>query len=466
MAGKTLEQFPVGNNILVVDDEQPFLKSVQIGLQTSGFPNVHLESDPRNAAALFDQGYRFDVALLDVTMPYMNGMKLLELIKQKSPHTECLMLTALDKAKVAMDCLKKGAYDYLVKPMSKDELVLAINRALERKRLLNIVDLAKQKTPGELTHPEAFKPIVTGSEKMMRILKEAELHAASSVPVLITGESGTGKELLARAIHVASPRANYPFSAINMASLSPTLFDAEFFGHTKGAFTGAETNREGYLEHTHRGTLFLDEIGHLPLDLQGKLLRVLQEGEYFKLGTSVSRKTDVRIIAATNVDIDRLVDKGIFRLDLYYRLKCAWLHLPPLKERKEDIPQLISYFLRESEESQEVCQIEADAMAILQNYTYPGNIRELRSILQSAVNLSRGKAITVDSLPNHLPKHKVRPPVESLSGLQPPLLLEDVVMAHILKVYDQAGCNKAQAAKLLGIGLSTLRRKLASCGVE
>jgi len=317
------------DSIIIIDDEQDFLESVNRGLITSGFKKLTLETNPYKAAALFEEGNIFSLALIDVSMEGLDGLELLEVIKNTSPSTECIMVTALNEAKVAVECLRKGAYDYLVKPITKDELVSAVKRVLERKRLLDILEFGKRSTPPKLEHEEAFSPIVTASMKVRRLLKEAELHAASDVPILVTGESGTGKELLARAIHLASPRARFNFTAINMAALSGTLFDAEFFGHTKGAFTGAEVARIGYIEQTHKGTLFLDEIGNLPFELQGKLLRVLQDGEYLKLGSSTAHKADVRLIAATNADLHRLMAKGMFRKDLYYRLRGAWLNLPP-----------------------------------------------------------------------------------------------------------------------------------------
>ncbi|UCE74122.1 MAG: sigma-54-dependent Fis family transcriptional regulator, partial [Methanomassiliicoccales archaeon] len=366
------------SSVLVIDDERDFLDSVRRGLISSGFRNVRLESDPYQAAALFEDGESFDIVLIDVSMPGKSGVELLAAIKNTSPDTECLMVTAINEARVAVECLKKGAYDYLVKPISRDNLVLAIKRALERRRLLDILNLAKGKTLPKLVQVEAFKPIITRSAKVIKILKEAELHAGSDVPVLIAGESGTGKELLARAIHSASPRATFPFTPINMASITGSLFEAEFFGHTKGAFTGADKDRMGYLEETNKGTLFLDEISNFPLELQGKLLRMLQEGEYLKLGSSKPQKTDIRVIAATNADLDRLMDKGMFRKDLYYRLKVAWLHLPPLRERKDDIPLLINKFLEDFLDVPENSGIEEDAISVLMEYDYPGNIRELR----------------------------------------------------------------------------------------
>jgi DNA-binding NtrC family response regulator len=432
----------------------------------SGFRHVQMEIDPRKGAARFAQGEVFDIALIDVTMPFINGVGLLELIKKTSPNTECIMVTGKNDAKVAVQSMKKGAYDYLIKPISRDELVLTISRALERKRLLDILDLEKKRTLPKLIHAEAFRPIVTRSDKLLRVLREAELHSLSDVPVLITGETGTGKELLARAIHAASPRAKFPFIPINMASVTGNLFDAEFFGHTKGAFTGAEKDRMGYIEHTNKGTLFLDEIGSLPPELQGKLLRLLQEGEYIKLGTSMSQKADVRFIAATNADLERLMAKGMFRKDLYYRLKGAWLHLPPLRERTEDIPLLLTTFLEKFGGVNVSTGIDEQAASILSNYDYPGNIRELRSILQSAVNLAQGKPISTRFLPNYLQKRKAISMRDSQPISKPVAAFSEVEKEHILKVYNQMGRNKSQTARVLGIGLNTLRRKLRAYGLE
>ena len=459
------------NSILVIDDEQDFLDSVRRVLNRSGFKKVRLVSDPHEAAAFFEAGASFDVALIDVSMPGLSGLELLELIKNTEPRTECIMVTAMNEARVAVECLKKGAYDYLVKPISRDDLVLVVKRALERQRLLEILECGKKKIPPKLLKRDAFSSIVTGSAKILRILKEAELHAGSEIPVLITGESGTGKELLAKAIHLASPRAKFPFTPINMASLSSNLFDAEFFGHTKGAFTGAEQDRTGYLGQTHKGTLFLDEVGLLPIELQGKLLRVLQDGEYLKLGTSKPRKVDIRIITATNTDLERLLAKGMFRKDLYYRLKGAWLHLPPLRERQEDIPLLIEKILEEASDVAENIGIEEEATLILTGYNYPGNIRELRSIIQSAMNLARGRSISVNFLPRSLRRR--RPIQQGDFQIKddemerfPIVPLKEIEKICIIKAYQQMDRNKIQTARLLGIGLNTLRRRLTSYGIE
>lgn len=453
------------NTILIVDDDRDFMEVLSIYLKRGGFTNLTTVDHPLDAAAIFDEGQTFDIAIIDLTMPEMDGMELLEIIKNTSPNTECIVVTAINEARVSVKCLKKGAYDYLVKPVSEEDLLLSVNRALERKRLLDILDMDKRNVLPELHHKAAFSPIITRSRKVVRILIEAELHAASHFPVLITGESGTGKELLARAIHMASPRAKAPFTPVNMAAINSNLFDSEFFGHIKGAFTGADTDRVGYLESTHGGTLFLDEIGILPLELQGKLLRVLQNGEYIKVGASTAKKADVRVIAATNEDLDQLIGKRQFRKDLYYRIRGGWLHLPPLRERKEDIPLLIRHFMATGSGNGGRPDIDQEALDLLMDYNYPGNVRELESEIQSALNLSQGKTVTVRCLHDRLRKRKSTARGECRIGPTDLVPLEEVEKCHILKVYEQTGRNKSQSAKVLGIGLNTLRRKLKAYGI-
>lgn len=454
------------NRIIAIDDDPAFLKSIQRALITSGLKNIILENDPQKAVSLFNTGQTFAVALIDVSMPGMDGLDLLEKIKTGSPETECIMITGLDEAATVVSAIKKGAYDYLVKPVERDDLVSAIKRALERRRLFHIADIGKGNRRPELLRADAFKDIVTGSENVLKILREAELHAASDVPVLITGESGTGKELLAQAVHAASPRATSVFTPVNMASLTASLFDAEFFGHTRGAFTGAEKDRLGYLEHSDKGTLFMDEVSNLPPELQGKLLRVLQDGEYIKLGTDIPRKTDVRFIAATNEDLEKLITQKRFRKDLFYRLKGGWLHLPALRQRKEDIPLLINHFLDKFLGEDRNAGIEEEALSLLVDYDYPGNIRELRSIIESAVNLAQGKIISKAHLPDTIRRQKAKQKPVYLSETKQVVPLVQMEKTYILNVYNQTGKNKTQTAKLLGIALNTLRAKLKSYNVE
>lgn len=454
------------HRIIIVDDETDFLQSIRRGLLISGYKHVETESDPLRAARLFEKGRPYNLALIDLNMPGMNGLDLLSVIRKCTPATECIMITAMDDARTAVSALKNGAYDYLIKPVDKDELVFTIQRALERQRLLKIADIVKSRETPALNHPDAFKRIVTRDPALLKLLKEAELHAMSNIPVLITGESGTGKELLARAVHQASPRANQVFIPVNMAALTDTLFDSEFFGHTKGAFTGAEKARVGHLGHASRGTLFLDEIGTLSTMLQGKLLRVIQEGDYIRLGTSTPDKTDVRFIAATNEDLDKLVKKNRFRKDMYYRLKGAWLHLPPLRKRKGDIPLLVDHFLRVSAGSGKILDIHEETLAVLSTYGFPGNVRELKTIMESAVNLAQAGPI----LPGHLPANlqvKNRPKKPQGPERSGPIAtLSQIERQHILQVYGQMDKNKTRTAKVLGIALNTLRKKLDSYGGE
>jgi transcriptional regulator with PAS, ATPase and Fis domain len=300
---------------------------------------------------------------------------------------------------------------------------------------------------------------------MLRILNEAELHALSDIPILITGETGTGKELLSQSIHAASSRAKFNFMAINMESLNPQLFESQFFGHTKGAFTGAETGQMGYLEGNHRGTVFLDEIGNLPLDLQGKLLRVLQEGEFIKIGSSKSQKVDVRFIAATNAYLEHLVEQKKFRKDLYYRLKGGWLHLPPLRERGDDILLLINHFFIEFFGADGI-DIEEDALSTLREYDYPGNIRELKSILQGAVNLAQGRTIALKHLPKEILEQGQFASKQQDSETESIQPLQQIEKKYILEVYKKFGKNKSQTARALGIALNTLKSKLATYDVE
>jgi DNA-binding NtrC family response regulator len=457
----------MNSNLVVVDDDRDYLEVLGKKLAEIGFNRVRLEDSSVKLAEDVEKGLSFDLALIDMTMPEMDGMDLLLKIKTLSPSTECIMVTAINEARIAVECLNKGAYDYLVKPVATEDLALSINRTLERKRLLDLLDLEKRDDLPTLEDETPFRPILTQSKKIMRILKEAELHASSLVPMLITGEGGTGKELLARAIHGASPRARYPFTLINTTSLTSSLFEAEFFGHTRDAFTGVDTKRVGYLEYTNGGTLFLDEIGDLSLPLQGKLLRVIQDSAFRRLGSNTRQKVDLRFIAATSENLDQMMAQKRFRKDLYYRIRSGWLHLPPLRERPEDIFLLIRKFMEKYYDVTHDRFIEESALNLLMRYPYPGNIRELKSILQSAVNRARGEPIQEAHLPSHIPASLNACAKEELAASRSPIKpLAEVEKAHILNAYNQTGKNKSKTARLLGIGLNTLRRKLARYTIQ
>ncbi|TNE52475.1 MAG: sigma-54-dependent Fis family transcriptional regulator [Deltaproteobacteria bacterium] len=448
-------------SILVVDDEQNFLDSVKRMLRLEGYDNVHTFSKPLEALAEVQERQEpFDLAFLDITMPQMNGLDLLEHIKTISPQTECLMVTAHDSAPLVVKALRRGAYDYLVKPVTPQTMMHTLGRALERKMLLASLHIRSKEA---LDHPEAFQDILTASSSMLRILHEAELHARSEIPVLVTGETGVGKELLAQAIHKASQRKEGPFVAVNLLSITPSLFESTLFGYRKGSFTGAEQDRPGTLAQAAGGTLFLDEIGDLPWELQGKLLRVLQEGEYTPVGDTKPRQTDVRIIAATHQDLALRVKQRKFRKDLLYRLQFAHLQLPPLRERPDDILPLAHHILQNSHRPD--VELSVAAKPMLRSYGWPGNVRELKGTLEAAANLAEDGVIT----PSHL-RLPASPPATTVTVQTPAttelVALADVERQHILHVYEALSHNKTQTAKTLGIGLQTLHRKLKAYGVS
>ena len=450
-------------SILVVDDESAFVDSVVRMLRLEGYQRHRAVTDSTTVPELLEHE-RFDVALLDITMPGLDGLDLLRLIKERSPQTECLMLTAHEDIKLVIQTIRAGAYDYLIKPITPEQLNHALERALERRRLVEALALRSEMALEKaLEDPGAFAEILTGDRRMLRILREAELHAGSEIPILITGDTGTGKELLARAVHRCSRRAAGPFVPVNMLALSPSLFESEFFGHVRGAFTGADRDRAGFLAQARRGTLFLDEIGDLSLEIQGKLLRVLQEGEFVPVGKTRARQADVRFVAATNQDLARLVQQRRFRKDLLYRLQFAHLQMPPLRRRREDIPLLARHFLQPS--SRQGATLSEQAEVLLLSHSWPGNVRELKGVMEAAANLARGGAI----LPGHLrldlqgaPQVATGQQVQ-VGALEP---LCDVERRHIVAVYEAVGHNKSKAARVLKIGLQTLHRKLKAYGVR
>lgn len=456
----------MGYTIAVVDDDPDYLEIMRRSLAWLGYRNISLEPDPIRMAATVEQGGHFDLAIIDLNMPEMSGLELLDRFRHASPATECIIVTAVDQARIAVDCLRRGAYDYLIKPVPREVLQLSLRRALERKRLLDILEVGRGTTAPDLARPEPFRRIVTRSAPMMRVLREAELHAASNVPILITGESGTGKELLAQAIHEASPRAGRAFTPINMAALTSTLFEAEFFGHAKGAFTDARAERKGHLQNTDQGTLFLDEIGALSAELQAKLLRVLQDGEYSRLGSSHQRRVDLRVIAATNEDLGRMMAQGRFRKDLYYRIRGGRLHLQPLRDRPDDIPLLVRHFLGTGGGASAPPGVSTDALERLVTYDFPGNVRELQSVIRSAVNLAQGRPIATEHLPEELRRTAPADPPLTTDHPGGITSLAAVEKAHILTIYERLASNKSATARALGIGLNTLRRRLAAYDVE
>jgi DNA-binding NtrC family response regulator len=450
-------------SILVVDDESAFLDSVARILRLEGYGDITLVSNPTEVEGLLED-HAFDAAFLDITMPEMDGLDVLKVIKEHSPATECVMVTANESVPLVIKAVKTGAYDYLVKPITPDQLMHALDRALEHKRLIESLLLRSSRAVKRaLDNPDAFGAIVTGDPRMLRLLHEAELHAASNIPILVTGETGVGKELLVQAIHQASRRVAGPFVPVNMLALSPTLFESEFFGHVKGAFTGADRAKVGYLGKAVGGTLFLDEIGDLSLEIQGKLLRILQEGEYSPVGDTRTIRADVRIVAATNQDLEKLVQQRTFRKDLFYRLQFAHLRIPPLRDRGDDLALLAERFVCESAGG--AASITGDSWETLRCHGWPGNVRELRGVLEAATNLAAGGDIEPAHL--KLPRARTRAAVTgkrtAVGELEP---LKAVERRHIVSVYEAVGRNKSQAARVLDIGLQTMHRKLKAYGVK
>jgi DNA-binding NtrC family response regulator len=455
-----MESIPdIKTPILVADDDVGLLLSIKATLVSSGMPDPALISDSRRVMDLVRK-HHFHLVLLDLIMPHMSGMEILQQLKEEFPSIECVIVTAMEDVSSAVKAMKFGAYDYMVKPVNSEKLVIVINRALERYDLRHELALfQKSQTFSDLKHPAAFRSMVAKDEAMALVFHQAEAVAPTHYNVLITGESGTGKEMLAGIIHSLGNRAKDPFVAVNMAAFSKTLLEDDLFGHAKGAYTGALTDKKGFFESAQGGTLFLDEITELEPSLQGKLLRVIQERVLYRLGSTEARNVDVRIITATNRDIDEEVRKEHFRGDLFYRLNMCHIHIPPLRERKKDILPLAGHFLKihASRNQKEIDSIAPDLANLLLNYPFPGNVRELENIIASTVLWENGSVLTLASA-RGLPSFSDSPRVHN----EKLLTLANVEEQHIKHILELTGGNRTQTAKILEIGLRTLQRKLKS----
>lgn len=443
--------------ILVVDDDEGLLLSIRATLLSSGMPEPALSSDSRRVMKMVRDN-RYQLVLLDLMMPGLSGMDVLQQLKEESPDVECVIITAVDEVSSAVEAMKFGAYDYLVKPLDNEKLVIVINRALERYSLRHKLTLFESpQIFSDLKHPTAFQDMVAEDEAMALVFRQVEAAALTDYSIIISGESGTGKEMLARIIHRLSDRSGNRFLAVNMAASSKTLFEDEFFGHTKGAYTGALEEKRGFFEAAQGGTLFLDEITELELSLQGKLLRVIQEKELYRLGSSEARNVDARIIAATNRDIQKEIRQGRFRADLYYRLNVCHINVPPLRERKKDILPLAVHFLEKhaAKNKKDVVSLASDLAERLSEYPFPGNVRELENIIASAVLMEKGKVLALSSARDLVASSG--PSREDDEELLP---LAELEKRHIYRVLKATGGNRSRAAKVLGIGLRTLQRKL------
>ncbi len=445
--------------ILAIDDDQAVLNYLNIMLlQTGAYAITPLVNSSRAFHELKSNNY--DLLLLDMDMPEVSGLDILKHIKEKGIDIETIVLTGVEDVELAVSAMKLGAFDYLTKPVDNDQLLKVISTVLENRRERGATATEASLSREQLTCKEAFQDIISQNAEMIRIFQMVEKMALPDNSILIWGESGTGKELIAKAIHRISRRRDENFVAVNAGTFANELFSSEFFGHDKGAFTGAHAAKKGFLEEADKGTLFLDEIGELALPIQVKLLRVLQEGEFFRLGSTKNQKVDVRIIAATNKDLLSEMKKGNFRKDLFYRLNMSSVYLPPLRERKGDIPLLCQHFLNKfSEQNQKkILKISEPALRLLNRYDYPGNVRELMNIINSAIIIENDSELQKKSLPHYfLENSNLREDVLTDSPLQP---LSEIEKEQIKKVLQHTGGNKSQAAKILGISRVNLLAKI------
>jgi NtrC-family two-component system response regulator AlgB len=430
--------------ILVVDDEPNILKTMGICFDASGF-QARLIAKPQEVLEVI-QREQFDLAFVDLRMAPLDGMEILAEIKKHSPETTVTMITAHGTIDSAVEAIKKGAYHYLQKPFNLKELQLFTMKALEHHQLTQEVRELRQK----IAEVQSFgETIVTHNREMLAVLSLATRVAESNMSVLIEGESGTGKELVAQFIHQRSPRPPKPLVKVNCAALPENLLESELFGHVKGGFTGAVKDRQGRFEVADGGTIFLDEIAEISPSIQAKLLRVIQSREFERVGESLTRKVDVRIIAATNKNLDEALKEGSFREDLFYRLNALRIKLPPLRERPEDVPLLIQYFLKKFSKDEPI-EISPEAMKVLSVYRWSGNVRELENVMERAALLAKDGVVE----PAHLPEEvrlAAEKPLHALS-------LEEVEKLHIKRVLQHAA-DYDEAARVLGIDPATLWRK-------
>jgi DNA-binding NtrC family response regulator len=439
--------------ILVVDDEAAMRESLKDWLMEDGY-EVSVAASGEEAVSMA-QNRGWEVILLDLKMPGMDGLETLKNLKELVPEAEILMMTAYATVDTAVQAMKEGAFDYLVKPFDPDEVELQIKKIVAHKELVLENILLRQKLEEKYEYDE----IIGKSEAMQEVFELISRAAPTDSTVLITGESGTGKELVAQAIHGNSPRCYMPFIAVSCGALPDTLLESELFGYEKGAFTGAEHAKKGRFEMADRGTLFLDEIGDVSLKTQVDLLRVLQHREFRRLGGEELIKVDVRILAATNRDLQKLIREERFREDLFYRLNVVSIHLPPLRERREDIPLLAETFIQRYalELNREPVKIAPLALRLLMGYDWLGNVRELENVIERALVIGRGKEITADDLP--FSRRELEPQTF-------PKSLKMMEKVHIERILDEAGWNISRAARELDIDRQTLYNKIEKYKIQ
>ena len=449
-------------NILVVDDEMNVIESFKQLLRDDY--KVLTATNGEEALEKVERE-NLDIVLLDIRMPGMDGIEVLRRIEEMRENVDVIMVTAVNTTRTAIEAMKLGAYDYITKPFEVDEVVVSINKALEKRRLTREVSYLRS----QVAKPVRFDNIIGTSEKMRQVYEIVSEMTKNDATVLISGESGTGKELIARAIHFNGLRKDKPFITVDCASIPENLLESELFGHEKGAFTDATSQKLGRFELANHGTLFLDEIGNLKMDMQGKILRALQEREIQRVGGVKTIKIDVRIISATNIDLKKAIKEGRFREDLYYRLNVVPIELPPLRERREDIPLLMRHFLGifNREFGKKIENIMPEAMDSLVNYRWPGNVRELRNVIERLVALAKEEVISHKRLPLDilLTINAGKVDMEE-EGLLLKEAREQFEKQFILEVLEKVNWNQTEAARILGVHRNTLMMKIQNLGIK
>jgi two-component system response regulator PilR (NtrC family) len=451
--------------ILIVDDEEVLRDVLDAVLRREGFDIVAAASGEEALSKLDTE--EIDLVVLDVMLPGISGIDTLRAIRISNPALPVIVITAFSSIDGAIEAMKQGAFHYIPKPFKNEEVVITVNKALEQRRL----STENERLKAELTEKYSYSNIIGKSETMRKVFDLIRLAAPSRSNILVFGESGTGKELVAKAIHHASPRARNAFVTVNSGSLPPELLESSLFGHMKGAFTGAIATKRGLFEVADGGSIFLDEIGNINLETQAKLLRVIQEKEFMRLGSVETLKVDVRIIAATNADLQKLMAESKFREDLFYRLNVITVQLPPLRRRREDIPLLIQHFLQKyaEENKRKVREVTADAMRILMDHPWPGNVRELENTIERAVVLCTGDRITTELLPDYL-RFPMRTDQPAMVVPQDGISLKDAVSNYertmILQSLELANGVQKRAAELLQVKPSTLNEMMKRLGIH
>lgn len=446
--------------ILIIDDEKNMRWILERGLKPLGYAVQTAANGLEGIESVKIQ--EPDLVILDLKMPGIDGLETLKRLKEIHPKLPVLMITAHGTMETAIEAMKHGAVDYIIKPFDLEEMKIVIKKNLAVQDLVNEVDFLR----AELYEKFNLQNIIGQSPAMQQVFRLIDRVADSNATVMVYGESGTGKELVARAIHVNSERKDKPYIQVNCAALPETLLESELFGHEKGAFTGAVNRRQGRFELAHQGTLFLDEIGEISLAMQAKLLRALQEKTFERVGGMETIKVDVRIVAATNRDLQSAIDTGTFREDLYYRLNVIPLTLPPLRERKEDIPLLVRHFLRKLDIKKRIQGIDPEALNILIDYSWPGNVRELENVIERAIIIAPGNTITSEHIPSENPRKNCVP--QSVIGEIPDegISLEDVEKLLLIKALAKSQGNQTKAAQLLKITRHTLLYRMEKYGLR